>query len=107
MSQVKKLAKPKKLAPFNENAVLPAEPKQRKSRAKPKPTREEAIKMLSDASTDIKLIIKDLEEDEQRLQGQSFKKLPELVKETILNLTEDLEEIEDQLEEIRSNPESQ
>ena len=64
--------------------MLPAEPKQRKSRAKPKPTREEAIKMLSDASTDIKLIIKDLEEDQQRLQGQSFKKLPELVKETIL-----------------------
>ena len=80
MSQVKKLAKPKKLPSVDENAVLPAEPKPRKSRAKPKPTREEAIKMLSDASTDIKLIIKDLEEDEQRLHGQSFKKLPELGK---------------------------
>ena len=104
MSQVKKT---KKLAQVNENGDLTAEPKPRKSRAKPKPTREEAIKLLQDASSEIKQIIQDLQEDEKRLPGLGFKKLPELVKETLLNLSEDLEEIEEQLQEIRSNPESQ
>src|SRR4051812_25386432 len=104
MSQVKKLAKPKKLPSVDENKVLPVEPKQRKSRAKPKPTREEAIKMLQDASNDIKQIIQDLREDEARLPGLNFKKIPELVKETLGNLAEDLEDMEADLEDMRSNP---
>lgn len=104
MSQVKKT---KKLAPVNENAVLPAEPKPRKSRAKPKPTKEEAMKMLQDASNDIKQIIIELKEDEQRVSSMQLKKVPELIKETLCNLSEDLDEIEEQLTQLRSNPESQ
>jgi DNA repair exonuclease SbcCD ATPase subunit len=114
MSQVKKT---KKLASVNENSVLPPEPalalgtggppKQRKSRAKPKPTKEEAIKLLQDASTDIKQIIQDLKEDEQRLASMQLKNVHELIKETLLNLGEDLEEIEEQLEQIRSQSDSQ
>lgn len=103
MSQVKKVPKSKKLVSLDENSVLPPEPKQRKSRAKPKPTKEEAIKMLQDASNDLKQIIIDLREDEQRVASLQLKKLPELIKETLCNLAEDQEEIEEQLTELRNN----
>ena len=103
MSQVKKVPKSKKLVSLDENSVLPPEPKPRKSRAKPKPTKEEAIKMLQDASNDLKQIIIDLREDEQRVASLQLKKLPELIKETLCNLAEDQEEIEEQLTELRNN----
>ena len=102
MSQVKKVPKSKKLV-LDENSVLPPEPKQRKSRAKQKPTKEEAIKMLQDASNDLKQIIIDLREDEQRVASLQLKKLPELIKETLCNLAEDQEEIEEQLTELRNS----
>ena len=104
MSQVKKVPKAKKLVSLDENSVLPPEPKPRKSGAKPKPTKEEAIKMLQDASNDLKQIIIDLREDEQRVASLQLKKLPELIKETLCNLAEDQEEIEEQLTELRSSP---
>ena len=103
MSQVKKVPKSKKLVSLDENSVLPPEPKPRKSRAKPKPTKEEAIKMLQDASNDLKQIIIDLREDEQRVASLQLKKLPELIKETLCNLAEDQEEIEEQLTELRNS----
>ena len=103
MSQVKKVPKAKKLVSLDENSVLPPEPKPRKSRAKPKPTKEEAIKMLQDASNDLKQIIIDLREDEQRVASLQLKKVPELIKETLCNLAEDQEEIEEQLTELRNN----
>ena len=103
MSQVKKVPKTKKLVSLDENSVLPAEPKPRKSRAKPKPTKEEAIKMLQDASNDLKQKIIDLREDKQRVASLQLKKLPELIKETLCNLAEDQEEIEEQLTELRNN----
>ena len=103
MSQVKKVPKSKKLVSLDENSVLPPEPKQRKSRAKPKPTKEEAIKMLQDASNDLKQIIIDLREDEQRVASLQLKKLPELIKETLCNLAKDQEEIEKQLTELENN----
>ena len=103
MSQVKKVPKSKKLVSLDENSVLPPEPKQRKSRTKPKPTKEEAIKMLQDASNDLKQIIIDLREDEQRVASLQLKKVPELIKETLCNLAEDQEEIEEQLTELRNS----
>ena len=103
MSQVKKVPKAKKLVSLDENSVLPPEPKPRKSRAKPKPTKEEAIKMLQDASNDLKQIIIDLREDEQRVASMQLKKVPELIKETLCNLAEDQEEIEEQLTELRNS----
>ena len=103
MSQVEKVPKSKKLVSLDENSVLPPEPKPRKSRAKPKPTKEEAIKMLQDASNDLKQIIIDLREDEQRVASLQLKKLPELIKETLCNLAEDQEEIEEQLTELRNS----
>ena len=85
MSQVKKVPKTKKLVSLDENSVLPPEPKPRKSRAKPEPTKEEAIKMLQDASNDLKQIILELKEDEQRVASMQLKKVPELIKETLCN----------------------
>ena len=101
MSQVKKGAKKVTIDETQCNA--PKEQKPRKSRAKPKPTKEEAIKMLQDASNDLKQIIIDLREDEQRVASLQLKKLPELIKETLCNLAEDQEEIEEQLTELRNS----
>ena len=77
-------------------------PKPRKSRAKPKPTKEEMMKLLSDSSNELKQIIKELKEDEVQLlaSGLAFKRVSELMKETISNLEEDVQEIDEQLEEL-------
>lgn len=63
----------------------PAEPKKRAPRTKKQPTREEAIKLLTDASKDFKQIIQELQEDELRLSCMQLKKIPELIKETLSN----------------------
>ena len=90
MSTVKKSV-PKKKVAINENPssgnVCP-EPKKRASRAKPKPTREELIKMLVDSQTEIKQIIQELKEDESRIQCMGLKKVPELLTETLKNMEE-------------------
>ena len=78
------------------------EPKKRKSRAKPQPTREELLKMLSVSSNDIKTIIHDLKEDEQKLLSIPLKQIPELLKETLNNLDEDMKEIDEQYKELLS-----
>ena len=67
-------------------ALVPQGPKAvklpRKSRAKKITTKEEALKMMCDACSEIKQIIQDLKEDESRIQGMSLKKVPELLTET-------------------------
>ena len=55
----------------------------------------------------LKQIIQELKEDEQRLSSMQLKKVPELIKETLCNLAEDLEEIDQQYEEIKAHPESE
>ena len=59
-------------------------PKPRKSRAKPKPTKEDMMKLLSNSSNELK-IIKELKEDEVQLlaSGLPLKRVSELMKKTI------------------------
>ena len=108
MPRVKKVAineNPQSEAPVNPvPAAELAEPKKRASRAKTKPTRDELIKMLSDSSNEIKQIIQELKEDETRINGMGLKKLPELVKETIQNMEEDKQEIDDKYKELMECP---
>lgn len=111
MSNVKKSVNPKKTQ-INEScevSLVPQEPKvvklPRKSRAKKIPTKEEALKLLSDTSIELKQIIQDLKEDEMKISCMHLKKVPELVKETLCNLDEDLKEIEEQHQELLSHPE--
>ena len=111
MSNVKKSVKPNKTQ--NNESCEVQEPKvvklSRKSRAKKIakkiPTKEEALKLLSDTSIELKQIIQDLKEDEMKISCMHLKKVPELVKETLCNLDEDLKEIEEQHQELLSHPE--
>ena len=77
-----------------------AEPKKRASRAKKQPTREEALKMLLDASNELKQNIQDLKEEEIKVSSLQLKILPELIKETLTDLNEDLEDAEEQYNEL-------
>lgn len=77
----------------------------RASRAKPKPTKEEVIKMLTDSSNELKQIIQDLKEEDGKIQGLGLKRVGELVKETINNLEEDQKEIDEECKELSSIPE--
>ena len=60
------------------------------------------MKLLSDSSNELKQIIKDLKEDDVQLLafGLTLKRVSELMKETISNLEEDVQEIDEQLEEL-------
>jgi len=104
MPRVKKVAINEN--PQNEVPSAEPGPKKRASRAKAKPTREELIKMLLDSSNEIKQIIQELKEDETRIQTLSLKKVPELLKETIQNMEEDKQEIDDKYKELMECPES-
>lgn len=104
MKTVKQL-KPKK-TPIVTDPL--AEPKKRAPRAKKvPPTREESLKILTDASAELKQIIEDLKEDQMKISCMQLKKVPELLKETISNLEEDVQDIEEEHEELLSKPESQ
>ena len=82
----------------------PTEPKKRVPRVKKLPTKEEALKMLSDTSKELKQILDDVREDEMKLSCMQLKRVPELIKDTISNLEEDLKEIDEQSEEIKLLP---
>lgn len=87
--------------------VSPAEkpePKKKVSRAKAKPTKEEALKMLQDASGELKQIIYDLKEDDLKLCSLQLKRVPELVRETLKNLEEDKQELDEEYEELLKLP---
>lgn len=76
-------------------ATEPVQPKPRKARAKP--TKEEIIQNLSDNQNVLKGIIQDLEEDNAKLAGQTFKQLNHLMTETLKNLRKDCQEIEEEI----------
>ncbi len=82
----------------NDNNEKPV--KKRVSRAKKQPTREELMKMLLDSSNEVKLIIEELKEDEVKVLSMTLKRVPELLKETIKNMEEDKEEIDEKLKEL-------
>ena len=82
----------------NVNNETKKEPKKRAP--KKKPTKEEGLKMLLDTSNELKQIINDLKEDEIKLCQMHFKRVPDLVKETIKNLEEDLIELDERYKEL-------
>lgn len=78
-----------------------SEPVKKRIRAKKqKPTKEEKLKSLTESSNELKQIIQELKEDEMRLSSMPLKKVPELLKETLNNLDEDLKEIEEIYQEL-------
>ncbi len=111
MSQVKKQKQVKKLEPVSEDSTLPVtkekEKKPRASRAKPKPTKEEALKLLEDAVVEVGQIVQDLKDDYEKIKSMPLKKLHELVADTIKNLEEDTLEFQDQIKEIKSMEDAQ
>ncbi|HRP37759.1 MAG TPA: hypothetical protein PLS50_08195 [Candidatus Dojkabacteria bacterium] len=104
MSSRKTPAKPKVVKVLPEPAPVAAEAKPKRTRApKPKPTKEEILKVLSDGSRELEQIIQELKEDEMKLPGMQFKRIPELVKETIKNLEEDKEDIDEEYKEVMAS----
>jgi hypothetical protein len=63
--------------------------------------------MLSETSSELKMIIQDLKEDEGKVLPLGLKKVPELIKETLKNLEEDLEDIEEKYKEVSVMPAGQ
>ena len=76
----------------------------KRGRTKKQLTKEEKLKLLSDASNELKQIMQDLKEDESRIQGLGLKRVPELVKETIKNLDEDIQDMQEEYEELSKQP---
>ncbi len=107
VKQVKKLEPVSEANSFESLAEPEPVPKTRKSRAKPKPTKEEALKMLDDAVNEVAEIIVDLKDDYEKIKGMTLKKLHELVADTIKNLEEDSLEFIDQAKEIRNMPDAE
>ncbi len=79
-------------------AKKPRAPRQKKQ----PPTKEETLKMLLLTINELKQIVQDLKEDEMKVSSLPLKKIPELLKETISNLEEDLEEIQSKYDELLS-----
>lgn len=102
MSKKAELVKRVKLP--KEDVEEKKEPKKRVSRAKPKPTKEQVLKMLSDSSTEVKQIIQEIKEEEKKLIGQPLKRVFELITETVKNLEEDLQEIDEEYKELLALP---
>ncbi|HRP37985.1 MAG TPA: hypothetical protein PLS50_09335 [Candidatus Dojkabacteria bacterium] len=96
--------KPKVVNVLPEPAPVASEAKPKRTRApKPKPTKEEILKVLSDGSKELVQIIQELKEDEVKLPGMNFKRIPELVQETIKNLEEDKLDIDEEYNEVMAS----
>ena len=75
--------------------------KPRATRAKKaQPSKEEVMKLLQEKLNEAKQMITEIKEDEPKLAGLQLKRVPELIKEALLSLDEDLEEIQSQYDEI-------
>lgn len=83
-------------------ASKPAEKSAKKPRAKKQPpTKEEVMKALDESIGQVKVIIEDLKNDQNMLPASvPFKNIPALVADTLKNLEEDLQEIEDHRKEL-------
>ena len=72
------------------------------------PTKEETLKDILDESNELKDIIKDLKDDEMhinnRMVGQ-LKKVPELIAVTLKHLEEDKKSLDDEYQQLLSDPE--
>ena len=78
------------------------EPKKREP--KKKPTKEESLKLLSEASNELQHIMKELKEEELKIASIPLKRIPELLNETYNNLKEDIEELDAKSKELLAIP---
>lgn len=81
------------------------EPKKRGRVKAPPPTREETLKLLSDMKEQLNGLVRDLKEEEQKVLPLQLIAVPELIKATLQNLEEDLEEVEEKTKEVTVLPE--
>lgn len=106
---VKKVAKHPKMKKIQEENLdsLQKEPKKKATRTKKQPpSKEEVMKMLLDSSNELSQIIQELKDEEKLLTGQPLKRVFELIAETLKNLDEDKNEIDEeykQLSELKEN----
>ena len=63
--------------------------------------------MLQDNLVELRAVVQELKDDETRVQCMGLKKVPELVKETIENLEEDLKEMDEAYQELLAHPDAQ
>lgn len=103
--KVAKIPKVEAPVPPVQEAPKP-EPKKRASRAKPKPTKEELLKVLSESCTEMKKLIQELKEDESKLQGMDLKQVHELIKGELANLEEEQKEVDEKIQELLSLPDT-
>ena len=107
MSNVTKSVKAKKTSLMSCDSSVAPVPKKRAPRdKKAPPTKEKFLKILPDASCELKQIITDLKEDEMKLLCMQLKRVPELVKETISNVQEDVKEIDEEYRELLRSAET-
>jgi len=107
---VKKQEKPKRVkiqepepeVDFTASEIQPK--KVRKSRAKPKPTREDMLQLLLENQKNVKQMIDNMKEEEMKIQHMGLKKVAELVQGELEYLEEDLERLEEKYKEILALP---
>ena len=85
------------------------EPKKRASRARPKPTRDEALVQLLEASNGLKKLIVDLKEDDTKLKssGLVLTHVSELIEGELDNLAEELKDVDQNYQEVLEMPTEQ
>ena len=90
------------------NPIDIKEKPKRKSRAKKIPTREEALKDLSDGLNEVKQDLSDLKEDHMKLQSFDFYKqlkcVPDMINEELEALEDDLKDADEKYQFLLSLP---
>jgi hypothetical protein len=106
-AQKPKVVKIKKELPVVSEEDSKVESKPRKPRAKKQPpTKEEVLANMLATLNELKQIIADLKEDEQKLSGMmsQLKRVPDLLKVSIENMEEDVKELDEHYQEILAAP---
>ena len=81
---------------------LVAADKPKRTRApRKKPSKDETINMLDLCLQDLRRMLSDLKEDEQKLTGLQLLHLPSLINVTKTHLEEDIKEVEEKLKEVQ------
>jgi len=84
--------KPRVKKEVDPNAPKPAKKPRAKKAA---PTKEEVLKELDTSLAALRVLVNELTDDKNKIPPSVFKNIPALVDETLKNLAEDIDEIED------------
>jgi len=96
MSNVEKVQKVKK-------EKAPPKPRQPRAKKAP-PTKEEELKRLQDEAAELKQILKDLKEDQNKVSNLALVEVPDLIIDAIEDLEEELQDKEDQCAQLLLTP---